>query len=299
MIEKMFFDRKRYDLKKVGRYQLNKRLGQEISTANVLGPKDFVEVVRYLLSLRMNQGEVDDIDHLGNRRILRVGELVSNQFSAALSRMARMTRERMAMWDGQVSITPQDLVNSRIISSTVNSFFSSSQLSQFLDQPNPLAELRHKRRLSALGPGGLTRERAGFEVRDVHYTHYGRMCPIETPEGPNIGLIASLACFARVNELGFLETPYRKLKNGKLTGEVDYLSANDEDQFTIAQANTPVDDGGKILGEHALSRYRETFPRAKAQEVHYMDVSPQQLVSLSAALIPFLEHDDANRALMG
>ena len=299
VIDKMFFDRKRYDLKKVGRFQLNKRLGQEISTSNVLCPKDFVEVVRYLLALRMNQGEVDDIDHLGNRRILRVGELVSNQFSAALSRMARMTRERMAMWDGQVSITPQDLVNSRIISSTINRFFSSSQLSQFLDQPNPLAELRHKRRLSALGPGGLTRERAGFEVRDVHYTHYGRMCPIETPEGPNIGLIASLACFARVNELGFLETPYRKLKNGKLTGEVDYLSANEEDQYTIAQANTPVDDGGKILGEQALSRYRETFPRAKAGEVHYMDVSPQQLVSLSAALIPFLEHDDANRALMG
>jgi DNA-directed RNA polymerase subunit beta len=299
VIDKMFFDRKRYDLKRVGRYQLNKRLETEGSSSPVLCPDDFVEVLRYLLKLRMNQGVVDDIDHLGNRRVLRVGELIANQFSMAFSRMARMARERMSLWDGQEQITPQELVNSRLISSTVNTFFGSSQLSQFLDEPNPLAELRHKRRLSALGPGGLTRERAGFEVRDVHYTHYGRLCPIETPEGPNIGLIASLACFARINDLGFLETPYRKSKNGKLTGEVDYLSANDEDQYTIAQANTPVEESGKLSSESALCRHRDGFPRVRPEKVDYMDVSPQQLVSLSAALIPFLEHDDANRALMG
>ncbi|MDQ7785935.1 MAG: DNA-directed RNA polymerase subunit beta, partial [Desulfomonilaceae bacterium] len=242
---------------------------------------------------------IDDIDHLGNRRVLRVGELVTAQFSVALSRMARMARERMSLWDGSDAITPHDLVNSRIISSTINTFFGSSQLSQFLDQPNPLAELRHKRRLSALGPGGLTRERAGFEVRDVHYTHYGRLCPIETPEGPNIGLIASLACYAKVNDLGFLETPYRKVKGGKLTGEIEYLSANTEDQYTIAQANTAIDDKDRLAVDLALCRHREIFPRVKPPEVDYMDVSPQQLVSLSAALIPFLEHDDANRALMG
>lgn len=299
VIDRLFFDRKHYDLKRVGRYQLNRRLEMELSNSTVLGPKDFVEVIRYLLGLRANQGMIDDIDHLGNRRVLRVGELVTAQFSVALSRMARMARERMSMWDGADAITPHDLVNSRIISSTINTFFGSSQLSQFLDQPNPLAELRHKRRLSALGPGGLTRERAGFEVRDVHYTHYGRLCPIETPEGPNIGLIASLACYAKVNDLGFLETPYRKVKGGKLTGEIEYLSANTEDQFTIAQANTAIDDKERLAVDLALCRHREIFPRVKPPEVDYMDVSPQQLVSLSAALIPFLEHDDANRALMG
>lgn len=299
VIEKLFFDRKYYDLKRVGRFQLNRRLGVEISNSTVLTPRDFVEVIRYLLGLRLNQGVVDDIDHLGNRRVLRVGELVAGQFSVAISRMARMAKERMSVWDGSEDISPQDLVNPRIISSTISTFFGSSQLSQFLDQPNPLAELRHKRRLSALGPGGLTRERAGFEVRDVHYTHYGRLCPIETPEGPNIGLISSLACFARVNDLGFLETPYRKVKDGKLTGEVEYLSANEEDQYIIAQANTPISEQGRLVPELVLCRHRESFPRVKPTEVNYMDVSPQQLVSLSAALIPFLEHDDANRALMG
>jgi DNA-directed RNA polymerase subunit beta len=240
----------------------------------------------------------DDIDHLGNRRVRAVGELLSNQFNVGLARMARIIRERMTLQDAE-QVTPYDLINARTISAVIQSFFGSSQLSQFMDQTNPLAELTHKRRLSALGPGGLTRDRAGFEVRDVHYTHYGRMCPIETPEGPNIGLISSLATYARVNELGFLETPYRRVANGVMDKkQVQFLSADVEDRFKIAQANALVDDNGHLMGEQNV-REKGEFPMVEPKDVDYMDISPIQLVSPAAALIPFLEHDDANRALMG
>jgi len=298
--QRLFFDPRLYDLKRVGRYQINQRLKLSLPLEKTtLTKEDLIHVVKYLLLLRNGQGTVDDIDHLGNRRVLTVGELIANQFSIGLSRMARMVRERMALHDPKEPITPHDLVNSRIISSVISTFFGSSQLSQFLDQPNPLAEVRHKRRLSAFGPGGLTRERAGFEVRDVHHSQYGKICPIETPEGLNIGLITSLSTYAQINEYGFLVTPYRRVKDSRVTNEIEYLSADVEDQYTIAQANTPLSEDGRFLSNLVLCRRRGDFPSVPPEEVDYMDISPKQLVSLSAALIPFLEHDDANRALMG
>jgi DNA-directed RNA polymerase subunit beta len=299
LFERLFFDSKRYDLGDVGRYMINQRLHLDISlSSTTLDKKDFVAIIRYLLGLRNGEGSVDDIDHLGNRRARSVGELLSNQYSIGLSRMGRTIRERMSLRDSE-TLTPHDLVNARTVSAVIETFFGSSQLSQFMDQTNPLAELTHKRRLSALGPGGLTRERAGFEVRDVHYTHYGRMCPIETPEGPNIGLIASLSTYARINKYGFLETPYFKVKNGKVTDQIEYLTADQEDQYIIAQANAPLTKDGRFAGESVKVRFRGDFPAVSPDKVDYMDVSPKQLVSVAAALIPFLEHDDANRALMG
>ena len=298
-LERLFFDPKRYDLGRVGRYKLNQRLDLKAAKdVTVLRREDFVEIIKYLIKLRNGLGYVDDIDHLGNRRVRSIGELIANQFSLGLSRMARLVRERMTTQDPE-KMSLDDLVNARTISAVINAFFGSSQLSQFMDQTNPLAEMTHKRRLSALGPGGLTRERAGFEVRDVHYSHYGRMCPIETPEGPNIGLITSLSTYARINELGFIETPYRKVEKGRVTGEIVYLSASEEDPFVIAQASAPLDEKGRFLNEYVLSRLHDNFPLARPEEIDYMDVSPEQLVSIAAALIPFLDHDDANRALMG
>lgn len=299
LIERMFFNPKRYDLGQVGRYRVNKKLGLDVPIeTTVLTRDDIVAIIRYLLELRAGKRNSDDIDHLGNRRIKTVGEQLSAQMTLGLSRMARTIKERMNLRDSE-NLTPQDLVNARTIFSVINTFFGTSQLSQFMDQTNPLAEMTHKRRLSALGPGGLTRERAGFEVRDVHYTHYGRLCPIETPEGPNIGLISSLTTFARINDFGFIETPYRRVSKGKVENKIDYLSADDEDQYVIAQANAPLDEKGKFVGDRVKSRFRGDFPVVPPAEVHYMDVSPNQIVSAAAALIPFLEHDDANRALMG
>ncbi|MBN1998556.1 DNA-directed RNA polymerase subunit beta [candidate division KSB1 bacterium] len=299
LIERLFFNPKRYDLGDVGRHRLNKKLNIEIDPETVsLTRDDIVGIIQYLLDLRLNRRSADDIDHLGNRRVRTVGEQLSAQLSVGLSRMARTIKERMNLRESE-NPTPQDLVNARTILSVINTFFGTSQLSQFMDQTNPLAELTHKRRLSALGPGGLTRERAGFEVRDVHYTHYGRLCPIETPEGPNIGLISSLTTFARINDFGFIETPYRLVKDGKVTHEIRFLTADDEEQQIVAQANALVDDDGKFLNERVKCRYRGEFPIVSAEEVAYMDVSPTQIVSAAAALIPFLEHDDANRALMG
>ncbi len=299
LLDRLFFNPRRYNLSTVGRYKMNQRLHLNIPLENpTLTPTDFVAVVASLLDLANSDGEVDDIDHLGNRRIRSVGELLANQFSLGLSRMARIIRERMSLQDAE-SITPYDLVNARTISAVIQSFFGSSQLSQFMDQTNPLAELTHKRRLSALGPGGLTRERAGFEVRDVHHTHYGRMCPIETPEGPNIGLITSLSTYACVNRFGFLETPYRRVVDGKATGDIAYLSADEEDQFFIAQATEPLTADAKLASPTVPARFHDDFPIVQPGEVQYMDVSPKQPVSAAASLIPFLEHDDANRALMG
>jgi DNA-directed RNA polymerase subunit beta len=299
LLDRLFFNPRRYNLSSVGRYKMNQRLHLDIPLENAtLTPTDFIAVTAALLDLANQDGEVDDIDHLGNRRIRSVGELLANQFSLGLSRMARIIRERMSLQDAE-SITPYDLVNARTISAVIQSFFGSSQLSQFMDQTNPLAELTHKRRLSALGPGGLTRERAGFEVRDVHHTHYGRMCPIETPEGPNIGLITSLSTFARVNRFGFLETPYRKVDGGKASTDVVFLSADEEDENLIAQASEPLRSDGAFVREAVPVRYRDDFPQVQAEQIRYMDVSPMQPVSAAAALIPFLEHDDANRALMG
>jgi DNA-directed RNA polymerase subunit beta len=299
LLHRLFFSPKRYDLGRVGRYKLNQRL--DLGTpldVTILTKMDFVEIIRYLLVLRDNKGQTDDIDHLGNRRVRSVGELLANQFSIGLTRMARIIKERMSLQDTEL-MTPSDLVNARTVAAVVKTFFGSSQLSQFMDQTNPLAELTHKRRLSALGPGGLTRERAGFEVRDVHYTHYGRICPIETPEGPNIGLISSLSTYARINEFGFLETPYRVVRNGIATNEVEYLSADKEDRYTVAQGNAPVDERGKFIREKVFACHRGDFPVVSPKEVDYLGVSPKQIVSAAAALIPFLEHDDANRALMG
>ena len=299
LMEKLFFNPKRYDLGEVGRYMINQRLNLDVPMdETVLNKKDFLAIIKYLIDLRNGIGDVDDIDHLGNRRARSVGELLSNQFSVGLSRMARTIRERMSLKD-QEQISPHDLVNARTISAVIDSFFGSSQLSQFMDQTNPLAELTHKRRLSALGPGGLTRERAGFKVRDVHHTHYGRICPIETPEGPNIGLIASLSTYAKINKYGFLETPYCIVKNGKVSEEIKYLTADQEDRFKIAQANEPLSDSGKFVSSLVKARHHGEFIVAKPEEIDFMDVSPKQLVSVAAALIPFLEHDDANRALMG
>ena len=298
-IDKLFFNPKRYDLGTVGRFKINQRLGVEIpSDKTTLTQEDFIAVIRYLVLLTEGQGEVDDIDHLGNRRIRSVCELIANQFSLGLNRMARLVKERMSLQNTE-GLTIDDLVNSRTISAVINAFFGSSQLSQFMDQTNPLAELTHKRRLSALGPGGLTRERAGFEVRDVHYSHYGRMCPIETPEGPNIGLITSLTTHAQINELGFIETPYRKVVNGQVTDVIKYMDAFEEDKYIIAQANAPLDNQGKFVGDFVLCRVRNDFVQVPPEKIEYMDVTPEQMVSVAAALIPFLEHDDANRALMG
>lgn len=299
LLERLFFVAKRYDLGEVGRYKLNQRLNLNVALDHTtLDKNDFVAILRYLLELNSGRGLIDDIDHLGNRRARSVGELLVNQFSIGLSRLARTIRERMSLKDAQ-TLTPHDLVNARTVSAVIETFFGSSQLSQFMDQTNPLAELTHKRRLSALGPGGLTRERAGFEVRDVHHTHYGRMCPIETPEGPNIGLITSLSTYARINKYGFVETPYRKVKNGKVTNHIDYLTADQEDKYHIAQANEALRKDGKFLNSMVKARFRGDFLVVDPQKIDYMDVSPKQLVSVAAALIPFLEHDDANRALMG
>ncbi len=299
-LERLFFSPKRYDLGRVGRYKINQRLRLHTPmSTTVLTKDDFVEIMRQLVELHEGRGDVDDIDQLGNRRIRSVGELIANQFSVGLSRMARLVKERMSINTDPEKISLDDLVNARTVSAVIQAFFGSSQLSQFMDQTNPLAELTHKRRLSALGPGGLTRERAGFEVRDVHYSQYGRMCPIETPEGPNIGLITSLACFARVNDLGFIETPYRIVKDGRVTGEIVWLDANREEDAIIAQANSKLNPDGTFVDGLVLSRKRGDLPLVPPTDIDYMDVAPEQLVSIAAALIPFLEHDDANRALMG
>src|ERR1043166_2570026 len=299
-LERLFFSPKRYDLGRVGRYKINQRLGLGTDAGvTVLTKEDFIAILRYLVELHEGRGYVDDIDHLGNRRIRSVGELIANQFSVGLSRMARLVKERMSINTDPEKISLDDLVNARTVSAVIQAFFGSSQLSQFMDQTNPLAELTHKRRLSALGPGGLTRERAGFEVRDVHYSQYGRMCPIETPEGPNIGLITSLACYAQVNDLGFVETPYRMVKNGKVTDELRWLHANREEDAVIAQANARLDEHGNFIDDLVLCRQQGDVPLTPKNRIDYMDVAPEQLVSIAAALIPFLEHDDANRALMG
>lgn len=299
LIDKLFFNEKRYDLGDVGRFRMNDKLGLSVAeNVRVLTVEDIVAIMENIIMLKNGNVSVDDIDHLGNRRVRTVGEQLMQQYNVGLARMSRTIKERMNMRDNE-NMQPQDLVNARTISSVINAFFGTNQLSQFMDQTNPLSELTHKRRISALGPGGLTRERAGFEVRDVHHSHYGRLCPIETPEGPNIGLISSLTIFARVNHYGFLETPYRKVKEGKVTGSIDYLSADQEDEFTIAQANIPIDEQGKFAISRIKSRFKGEFPVVHPGEVHYMDVAPAQIVSAAAALIPFLEHDDANRALMG
>ncbi|MFM8566725.1 MAG: DNA-directed RNA polymerase subunit beta, partial [Gemmatimonadota bacterium] len=299
-LERLFFSPKRYDLGRVGRYKINQRLGLRTpASQTVLTTEDFVSIVRHLVELHEGRGGIDDIDHLGNRRIRSVGELIANQFSVGLSRMARLVKERMGINQDSEKISLDDLVNARTVSAVIQAFFGSSQLSQFMDQTNPLAELTHKRRLSALGPGGLTRERAGFEVRDVHYSQYGRMCPIETPEGPNIGLITSLACFARVNDLGFVETPYRIVKGGKVTNEIAWLDATREEHAVIAQANARLNPDGSFMDELVLCRQQADVPLLPPSRIDFMDVAPEQLVSIAAALIPFLEHDDANRALMG
>src|SRR5688500_10035649 len=299
-LERLFFSPKRYDLGRVGRYKINQRLALSLpANHTVLTKEDFIAIIRYLVELHEGRGYTDDIDHLGNRRIRSVGELIANQFSVGLSRMARLVKERMSINTDPEKITLDDLVNARTVSAVIQAFFGSSQLSQFMDQTNPLAELTHKRRLSALGPGGLTRERAGFEVRDVHYSQYGRMCPIETPEGPNIGLITSLACYAQVNDLGFVETPYRVVRNGKVTNDIQWLDANREEDVTIAQANARLNPDGTFVDELVLCRQRGDVPLVAPDRIDYMDVAPEQLVSIAAALIPFLEHDDAHRPLMG
>jgi DNA-directed RNA polymerase subunit beta len=300
LLTRMFFTPKRYDLANVGRYKINRRLKLNVpQETTTLDQADFIAVIACLLDMKEADAEPDDIDHLGNRRIRSVGELLANQFSIGLARMARIVKERMTLQQESEQITPYELINARTVSAVIQSFFGSSQLSQFMDQTNPLAELTHKRRLSALGPGGLTRERAGFEVRDVHFTHYGRMCPIETPEGPNIGLISSLATYARINEYGFLETPYRRVEDGRVTEDVEFLSADEEAECIIAQANAPLDENNRFIRDIVMARMRGDFPAVPPQRIQYMDVSPKQLVSAAASLIPFLEHDDANRALMG
>ncbi len=302
VIDKLFFSDKRYDLGEVGRFRLNKKLG--LNTAydvKVLTKEDIIQIIKHLIELINSKTDVDDIDHLSNRRVRTVGEQLANQFGVGLARMARTIRERMNVRDNEV-FTPVDLINSKTLSSVINSFFGTNQLSQFMDQTNPLAEMTHKRRMSALGPGGLSRERAGFEVRDVHYTHYGRLCPIETPEGPNIGLISSLCVYATINNLGFIETPYRQVQDGviNLNNEtVVYLSAEEEEDRIIAQANAKFDEHGNFVNQHVKARFEAEYPLATPDEVHMMDVAPNQIASIAASLIPFLEHDDANRALMG
>jgi DNA-directed RNA polymerase subunit beta len=301
IIDKLFFSEQRYNLGEVGRFRMNTKLGlNEPIDQKVLTKLDIITIIKYLIELINSKAEVDDIDHLSNRRVRTVGEQLAGQFGVGLARMARTIRERMNVRDNEV-FTPIDLINAKTLSSVINSFFGTNQLSQFMDQTNPLAEITHKRRLSALGPGGLSRERAGFEVRDVHYTHYGRLCPIETPEGPNIGLISSLAVFAKVNNLGFIETPYKKVVEGNvdLNQEHIYLSAEEEEGMKFAQSNLELDDKGNFVGERMISREGGDFPVVTSNEIDYMDIAPNQIASISASLIPFLEHDDANRALMG
>ena len=306
LLDGLFFNPRRYDLSKVGRYKVNQKLGETFKKLGipvdrddrVLRKEDIVAIVRYLLDLKRGEGQIDDIDHLGNRRVRSAGELLEDQFRIGLARMERAVRERMSTQELE-TLMPHDLVNAKPVTAALKEFFGSSQLSQFMDQTNPLAELTHKRRLSALGPGGLSRERAGFEVRDVHPTHYGRMCPIETPEGPNVGLIASLSTYARVNDFGFIETPYRKVRGGRVTDEIEYLTADVEEPYTIAQANAEIDPKGKLVDDRVSARRRGNFVMVPPSEVQYIDVSPKQLVGVSTSLIPFLEHDDANRALMG
>jgi len=300
IIDKLFFSDQRYNLGEVGRYRMNKKLGLDVEMdKQILTKLDIITIVKYLIELINSKAEIDDIDHLSNRRVRTVGEQLSSQFGVGLARMARTIRERMNVRDNEV-FTPIDLINAKTLSSVINTFFGTNQLSQFMDQTNPLAEITHKRRLSALGPGGLSRERAGFEVRDVHYTHYGRLCPIETPEGPNIGLISSLGVFAKVNNLGFIETPYRKVENGVINlKETIYLSAEEEEDQLIAQANIDYDKSGKIKSERVIARDQADFPVVTPDQINYTDVAPNQIASISASLIPFLEHDDANRALMG
>jgi len=300
LIKRLFFDPKRYDLGRVGRYKINQKLGIKGGDSRILTKEDLVAATKYLLRLKKGEGSLDDIDHLGSRRIRTVGELLANQCRVGLARTERLVKERMTLFDqGMEQMMPQKLINPKALSAVIRDFFGRSQLSQFMDQINPLAELTHKRRLSALGPGGLSRDRAGFEVRDVHPSHYGRICPVETPEGPNIGLIASMATFARINDFGFLETPYRKVENGRVTNHIDYLTADREEQYIVAQANAPIDDKGHFTGDRVLCRAKTDFVDVEPARVDYMDVSPKQLVSIAASLIPFLEHDDANRALMG
>ncbi|SKB60962.1 DNA-directed RNA polymerase subunit beta [Salegentibacter holothuriorum] len=301
IIDKLFFSDQRYSLGEVGRYRMNKKLGLDVAMdKQVLTKEDIITIIKYLIELINSKAEIDDIDHLSNRRVRTVGEQLSQQFGVGLARMARTIRERMNVRDNEV-FTPIDLINAKTLSSVINSFFGTNQLSQFMDQTNPLAEITHKRRLSALGPGGLSRERAGFEVRDVHYTHYGRLCPIETPEGPNIGLISSLSVYAKVNGMGFIETPYRKVEDGRLnlSEEPIYLSAEEEEDKKIAQANIPLKEDGTIDSDRVIARMEGDFPVVDPKEIHYTDVAPNQISSISASLIPFLEHDDANRALMG
>ena len=301
IIDKLFFSEQRYSLGEVGRYRLNKKLNLEIEKEKqVLTKQDIISIIKYLIELINSKAEIDDIDHLSNRRVRTVGEQMANQFGVGLARMARTIRERMNVRDNEV-FTPIDLINAKTLSSVINSFFGTNQLSQFMDQTNPLSEITHKRRLSALGPGGLSRERAGFEVRDVHYTHYGRLCPIETPEGPNIGLISSLCVYAKVNSMGFIETPYREVEDGqvKLSSAPLYLSAEEEEAKVIAQANAPLNQNGTFVNDRIKARDEGDFPVVEPAKVDLMDVAPNQIASISASLIPFLEHDDANRALMG
>src|SRR5688572_24691409 len=301
IIQSLFFSEKRYDLGEVGRYRINKKLGLDLSFDHrVLTKDDIILIVKYLIGLINSKALIDDIDHLSNRRVRTVGEQLYSQFGVGLARMARTIKERMNVRDNE-DFKPVDLINARTLSSVINSFFGTNQLSQFMDQTNPLAEITHKRRMSALGPGGLSRERAGFEVRDVHYTHYGRLCTIETPEGPNIGLISSLCVHAKVNKMGFIETPYRTVANGKvdLKTPVKYLTAEEEDTHHIAQANSRIDDEGNFTADRVKGRFEGDFPVEPGETYSYMDVAPNQIVSVAASMIPFLEHDDANRALMG
>jgi DNA-directed RNA polymerase subunit beta len=299
LVERLFFDIRRYDLGLVGRHMLNRKLGMKVPLEErLLTPETLIHVVLKLIAVKNGEANIDDIDHLGNRRVRCVGELLLNQIRIGLVRADRACRERMNLYD-LANVMPHNLLNAKLISSVIRDFFGRSQLSQFMDQTNPLAEMTHKRRLSGLGPGGLNRDRAGFEVRDVHYSHYGRLCPIETPEGPNIGLISSLSTYGKLNEFGFIETPYRRVDNGRVTEKIDYLSADIEDMYVIAQANARLDAKGHFVGDRVFCRYKDDFVNATPKEIQYMDVSPRQLVSVAASLIPFLEHDDANRALMG
>src|SRR5690625_2631067 len=299
LFQNLFFSPERYDLSNVGRMKFNRRLGREDETGeSTLSKEDIVDVLKTLVSIRNGIGVTDDIDHLGNRRVRSVGEMAENQFRVGLVRVERAVKERLSMAESE-GLMPQDLINAKPVAAAVKEFFGSSQLSQFMDQNNPLSEVTHKRRVSALGPGGLTRERAGFEVRDVHPTHYGRVCPIETPEGPNIGLINSLATFARTNDYGFLESPYRRVEDGQVTDEIEYLSAINEAEYVVAQASASVNEKGELVDDLVAVRHLNEFTVKQPQEVQYMDVSPKQVVSVAASLIPFLEHDDANRALMG
>ncbi|MEM8954020.1 MAG: DNA-directed RNA polymerase subunit beta [Verrucomicrobiota bacterium] len=301
LLKRLFFDPKKYDLTRVGRYKINQKLDLEVSDEErILVPEDFLASIKYLLKLKKGEGVLDDIDHLGSRRVRAVGELLSNQCRVGLARTERLVKERMTLFDVNIEgMTPQKLINPKALSAVVRDFFGRSQLSQFMDQINPLSELTHKRRLSALGPGGLNRDRAGFEVRDVHPSHYGRICPIETPEGPNIGLINSMSSFAQINEFGFIETPYRRIEKGVVSKRIEYLTADQEEKYLIAQANNPIDDKGNFTIPKITVRYRGDFLEVEPDKATYMDVSPKQLVSVAASLIPFLEHDDANRALMG